>query len=669
MRKLLLFTTLMLLLAGFAAAQGGRERTIGGRGAAPGGANASSAAPGPQIAHKIRSWQLLDLGTRADSLAPDTLSTGFQVHSPAYRAAVANVQLGNLGAPWMPAMVSELPVSRGFLFTESLGGFFKGPEEWRWYNTTTPYTNLYYQNGGPKRRSEEVVGILFTQNINRFWNVGFQYDLISSIGRYDAQKSDSRHFRFFSSHTGKRYELHSAYVYNKTDHLENGGVMDEDYVLNPDDYDFGREENIPVLFYTASNRTDNHQLYLNQALDIGNLTVSRRDGESAVLPVGTAIHTLHIDRRRRVHRMDDLGRYFGGEGDDFYQHIYVDTERTFDRVYETSIQNSLQLKFNEEANALLRFGLRGFVTNEVERLRYPALGYIEEDGERLPVMLEGDTTLTSTLVGGQVFKNLGEHFRWNAGARFYFQGYRSGDTELTGALSSSFGLGRDTAGVEAYGGMYLNAPGFFEERYFSNHFAWEERFDKVQTLKVGGAVKLPGRRLSLSAEGRIINDYVFWNEEALPEQTSTVLSVFELQLFKHFSGAGFNSRNTVLYQMSSHQGLLPLPEWAIYSSNYYENVLFKVLHFQLGFDLRYNSLWFAPAYMPATGQFHVQNERQVGDYPFVDVFLNMQLKRARIFVKLDHVTQGLTSNQYFHTAFYPANPRGLRFGVSWNFYD
>src|SRR5690554_7931916 len=103
--------------------------------------------------------------------------------------------------------------------------------------------------------------------------------------------------------------------------------MDEDYVLNPDDYDFGREENIPVQFYTASNRTDNHQLYLNQALDIGNLTVSRRDGESAVLPVGTAIHTLHIDRRRRVHRMDDLGRYFGGEGDDFYQHIRSEERR------------------------------------------------------------------------------------------------------------------------------------------------------------------------------------------------------------------------------------------------------------------------------------------------------------------------------------------------------
>src|SRR5690554_1959674 len=93
MRKLLLFTTLMLLLAGFAAAQGGRERTIGGRGAAPGGANASSAAPGPQIAHKIRSWQLLDLGTRADSLAPDTLSTGFQVDRKSTRLNSSHVRI------------------------------------------------------------------------------------------------------------------------------------------------------------------------------------------------------------------------------------------------------------------------------------------------------------------------------------------------------------------------------------------------------------------------------------------------------------------------------------------------------------------------------------------------------------------------------------------------
>ncbi|MGM0377560.1 MAG: putative porin, partial [Bacteroidota bacterium] len=73
--------------------------------------------------------------------------------------------------------------------------------------------------------------------------------------------------------------------------------------------------------------------------------------------------------------------------------------------------------------------------------------------------------------------------------------------------------------------------------------------------------------------------------------------------------------------------------------------------------------------MPATGQFFNQRERKTGDYPVVDPFVTFHLKRANIFVKYDHVNQGFPGNDYFHTIGYPVNPRGVRFGLSWNFYD
>jgi hypothetical protein len=633
-------------------------------------ARADSSAPDKAIPREVKNWFLVDLGTRADTVPIDTLSQGFQVHIPAYRAAMANVRLGNLGAPWQAAMVSEMVLEREFIFAENLSYFFKRPERWRYYNTRTPYTNLYYQYGGPKRRSEEAVGVLFTQNINKEWNAGFDYQLISSIGRYDAQQVENRHFRFFSSYSGEKYEIHGSYVYNKADQLENGGIIDEDYIFNPEEYDYGQTENIPVHFYSASNRIDNHQLFVSQALKIGNISVSQRDDESVKLPLGTALHTLHIDRNRRVHRIDNLNRYLNENPEDFfYPNIYADSTGTRDSVYYTSIKNTFQLKFNEEANALLRFGLRAFITNEIEQYRFPLppreLGTFNEP----PVYLQGDSTFSTTLIGGQIFKNLGEQFRWNAGMRFYFQGYRSGDSELTGAMNSRFRVLADTAQLFVDGGLYLMSPTYFETRYYSNHFQWRNGFDKVQTMRLRGGAHIPTRRLEASVEGRFINDYVFWNRQALPEQTSAFLSLIEFKLSKHFSLGGFHSRNTLLYQVSSHQEIVPLPKWSVYSSNYYQNRLFKVLFFQLGFDVRYNSSWYAPFYMPATAQFFSQSYRKVGDYPFVDVFLNMQLKRSRIFIKMDHVNQGTPSNDYFLTPFYPANPAGIRFGVSWNFYD
>lgn len=680
MRILSIIIYILLACSWSVNAQRASERTLensasqGGRTQAPVGAtgvpDATSEVPVKAIPHEVKNWFLVDLGTRADTVPIDTLSLGFQVHSPANREAIANVRLGNLGAPWQPAMVSEMTLARRFVFTENLRNFFKRPEEWRYYNTLTPYTNLYYQYSGPKALSEEALGVLFTQNINKNWNVGFDYQLISSHGSYEAQQVDNRHFRFFSSFSGEKYEIHGSYVYNKTDQLENGGVTDEDYILNPDDYDYGQSINVPVNFYSASNRTDNHQLYISQALKIGNISVSQRDDEAVKMPLGTAVHTLHVDRNRRVHRIDNLNRYLVENPDDFfYPNIYADSTGTRDSVYYTSIKNTFQLKFNEEANALLRFGLRAFITNEIEQYRFPVAPHTQGTFSVPPVYQQGDSVFSTTLVGGQIFKNLGEKFRWNAGMRFYFQGYRSGDSELTGALSSQFRVLADTAQLFADGGLYLTSPSYFETRYYSNHFIWETNFDKVQTMRVRGGIRIPTRRMEALVEGRFINDYVFWNQEALPEQTSAFLSLIEFQFSKHFSLGGFNSRNTVLYQVSSHQNIVPLPEWAVFSSNYYQNKLFKVLFFQLGFDLRYNSPWYAPAYMPATGQFYVQNYRKVGDYPMVDVFLNMQLKRARIFIKMDHVNQGTPSNDYFLTAGYPANPSGLRFGVSWNFYD
>lgn len=627
--------------------------------------------PKSTIKRKVENWVLSDNFTRADTIPVDTISQGFQIHNPAFREAMANVQLGNLGAPWKSAMVSGMPVYTRFLFTENLSNFFAGPETWRYYNTRTPYTNLYYQYSGPKRRSEESVNVLFTQNINKNWNAGFNYQLISSIGKYEAQKVENRHFRFFSSYSGIIYQIHGSFVFNRTDHLENGGLMDDNDILIPERKDeYAQSENIPVKLYSASNRTDNFQLFINQSLDVGNISIASRDGESTKLPVGTANHILHIDRSRRIHKITDIGRYRANDpASFFYPNIYADSLATLDSVYYVTIKNTFQLKFNEEANSLLRFGLRVYITNNVEKYRFP-LAPVKFDSITLaPKYLLGDTTFTTTYIGGQIFKNLGENLKWNAGFKLYFQGYRTGDSEITGEINSRFRVRKDTAQVYGNGGIFLVSPDFLTNRYYSNHILWQNRFNPVKTVKARGGINIPTRRIELSGEIRLINDFIFWDQEALPTQSSAYIKLIELRLFKHFKLGNFHSRNTILYQISSNQEIIPLPEYSIYSSNYYQNTLFKVLFFQLGFDTRYTSAWYTPNYMPATGQFHLQEIRKIGDYPYVDVFLNMQLKRARIFIKMDHVNQGMLNNNYFHTIGYPVNPRGLRFGVSWNFYD
>ncbi|MDG5799700.1 putative porin [Marinilabiliaceae bacterium ANBcel2] len=623
------------------------------------------------IPHKIVNWKLSELGARIDSLPLDTMPTGFQVHNPADREAIANVQLGNTGAPWQAAEVSQLRLRSGFLFTDNLSNFFREPDEWRFYNTKTPYTNLYYHYSGPKRRSEEVVAAMFTQNINADWNVGFDYRLISSIGKYEAQEVNNRHFRFFSSYIGENYSIHGSYVYNKADQFESGGLTDDDYVLNPEIYDEDQPENYPVNFYSATNRTDNHQLYLTQSLDIGHINIEKNDSLNKELPVAKATHSFHLNRNRRVHRIDDLSNYYniGSMEEFFYNNIYADSTQTRDSVYYTSAKNSLQLKFNEEANALLNFGLRAYITNEIEKFTFPIPPAKTGTQTEPPHYLNSDSTKVTTSIGGEIYNTTAEALNWNAGMNVYIQGYRAGDSELRGGFNTTFRIKNDTTNFFADGGLYLNSPSLWQNRYWSNHIKWDENFSQTKTLRVSGGLDIPTRRLKLTGESRFINDHIYWDENAKPTQTGAYLKLLELRLQKYFQLGNFHSRNTIMYQASSHQDILPLPEWVLNTSNYYEGMLFDVLFYQLGFDLKFTSKWYAPAYLPATGQFHIQKEREVGEYPYVDLFLNMHLKRARIFIKVDHINEGVTNNDYFHSPGYPVNPRTIRFGLSWNFYD
>jgi hypothetical protein len=73
--------------------------------------------------------------------------------------------------------------------------------------------------------------------------------------------------------------------------------------------------------------------------------------------------------------------------------------------------------------------------------------------------------------------------------------------------------------------------------------------------------------------------------------------------------------------------------------------------------------------MPATGRFYRQDVTKIGDYPFINVFLNVKLIRTRIFIMFDHVNSGFMGHNYFMIPSYPQNIRMLRYGVAWTFYN
>ena len=98
----------------------------------------------------------------------------------------------------------------------------------------------------------------------------------------------------------------------------------------------------------------------------------------------------------------------------------------------------------------------------------------------------------------------------------------------------------------------------------------------------------------------------------------------------------------------------------------------KVLTVELGADVRYFTQYYAPDYAPAIGQFYLQNPEtryKLGGYPLVNGYLNIHLKRTRIFVMMYNLVQGTGERSYIFAPHYPLNPRAFKFGISWNFFD
>ncbi|SMO32814.1 Putative porin [Saccharicrinis carchari] len=646
-------------------------------------------------ADRLRSWRLVDDFTRADSLDIDTVTAGVQQYNRIYKKSFSNIYLGNIGSAYTSNLLSFKKDFNEFIFLNSLYDYFVQPCDIRFYNSKVPYTNLTYIYGGPKRRSEENVSVLFTQNVNRSLNLGFNYDLLSSVGSYSAQQTDNRNFNFWMSYNGAKYSVHGLFAYNKANHYLNGGIENDDHelILNPASDEFKEAENVRIKYDSQTNYVDNFQFFITQELGIGKISINQKEEplkgdsieangnekevlEPMQLPVGTAYHTLHISSYKRVFKIDNLSNYLttNSNGDaslPLYGTQFFDSALTRDTTKYTNIKNVFQLKFNEEANALLKFGLRAFVSNEIKHYKYQVEpGFTTVDEVEIPIYRSNDTTFVSTHIGAQLFKNIGRNFWWNMGGKLYVQGYKAGDIQLQGNINTLYKVFKDTAGVYARGQIDLRQAEFLQENYHSNHFQWNRNFKQEKIVNIAAGLNIPTRSLKIAFESNSLTDYLYWNEEAVPDQTSELINAFELSLYKKFKLGPLHSHNKLAYQYSSNQKLYPLPDFAGLSSNYFDFYLAKrVLNVQIGVDVKYHTEYYTPAYMPATGQFYLQNKMKIGNYPFLDAFMNLQLKRARIFVKLDHFNQSFMNRNYFLTVGYPHSPMRFKWGVSWNFYD
>lgn len=164
----------------------------------------------------------------------------------------------------------------------------------------------------------------------------------------------------------------------------------------------------------------------------------------------------------------------------------------------------------------------------------------------------------------------------------------------------------------------------------------------------------------------------FWYDTLLtPHQGTRDFWLLQAALTMHLAWGPMHLDMQQLLQHSTDPDQLPVPLWATKNSLYADFPLFNhTLRMQTGVDVRYHTAYHAPYYDPATGLFLQQDAVTVGNYLWSDVFINLQVKRASIYLKAGHVN-ALWENPatYFLLPHYPGQKFGLLWGLTWCFFD
>ena len=619
----------------------------------------------------MRAWQLDPWTGIADTVP--TVDTSY-MHLPMRDVlndySISNNTNSNLISPTQSRIYFDRQRKADFIFADAYAPYIITPQNVKFYHTTTPYSSVGYKKGFVTNLDQNDISFMFTGNVSRRTNLGMTIDYLNSYGRFSNQEGKTVFGSVFGSYNGDHYSLQAAFTWNTLSNFENGGLS------NPNDLQGSlKPEDMPVKMKGMS-AFRYLSGYLNHYYSIcvereRKVNYRERDEEGnwvkkdsikiEYVPVTTFRHVFEtVDATKRyVEKRANQG---------FYSDIYRDSVATNDTAACLTIKNTLSVTFEEEFNTWLKFGAIVYAMNETQR-------HILRDSIIPPPSINDSichTQWTNNLyIGGALYKNRGKHIHYGFDGNVCLLGYKLGEFQVNGHLDAGFRLGKDSMTLAAHAYFKNETPDFYLQHYRSNHYQWENDFNKTLRFHIGGEVAYPTKwvkpKLKVAFEN--ITQHIYFDADGLPQQMNGSIQLLSADLQLNFTTPWVNLDNRVVYQHTS-SAYLPLPALTMYNNLYYHGTWVKALDVQIGMDMRFFTKYYAPVLNPALGQFCIQNQEQVGNYPVMNVYANFYVKhiRLKLFAQYQHFNASFMNKQYFSMPTYPMAPDMFRAGLSWHFY-
>ena len=619
----------------------------------------------------IRAWQLDKWTGVADTLAGvDTTYMDHPMRSQLNDYSISNITNSNIVSPVQSRVYFDRQKNVDFLFADPYAPYIITPQQVKYYHTTTPYSTVAYKKGFVTDLAQNDISFSFTGNVSRRTNLGMTIDYLNSFGRFANQEGKTVFGSIFGSYNGDHYSLQSSFTWNTLSNFENGGLSnpsDLQGVLQPEDMPV-KMRGMSALRYISG--------YLNHYYSIcvereRKVNYRERDEEGKwVKKDSIKIEYVPVTTFRHIFEVNDATKRYVEKsiGQSILPNLYRDSTATNDSVACLTIKNTLAVTFEEEFNTWLKFGAMVYAMNENQR-------HILIDtllpAPDLPDSIYLPEWSNNTYIGGALYKNRGKYIHYGFDGNVCLVGYKLGEFQVNGHMDAGFRLGKDSMTIAAKAFFRNETPDYYLQHYRSNHYQWENTFQKALRLHVSGEVAYPTQwvkpKLNVSFEN--ITKHIYFDTDGLPKQMDGNIQVLAADLQLNITTPWINLDNHVIYQHASSDKL-PLPALTLYHNLYYHGCWFKALDAQIGVDMRFFTKYYAPILNPALGQFCVQNQEQVGNYPVMNVYANFYVRslRLKLFAQYQHFNASFMGKQYFEMPGYPMAPDMFRAGLAWHFY-
>lgn len=531
----------------------------------------------------------------------------------------------------------------------------------KYYSVATPLTELYFKT---VMEQGQNVDALITLNTAKNFNFSIAFKGLRSLGKYINQLSSTGNFRFTSSYftLDRRYAINFHYTGQDILNGENGGLtIPENF--EDEDPAYKNRPRLQVYLTDAKSFLKGKRFFFNH-----DFRINKKDAANNLY----ITHQFNFEHKFFEYNQATLASYIGTSTPSFQRYgtsslpSKINDQTIYDRLY-----NKVGVVYENKALGKFQFFIENF--------NYK---YFYSDEKTITTTTAGITT--STIYPGQLkatINTIGGQYdyrknKWNGTVTLSnsisAQPMRNFDANLTYTINPKNNLSFQYQNISKLPNHNYNLNQSSYDKYnWSNDFNNE----KINNLVVNANTQW----LNASMQLTTLNDHLYFSNDTIgnyqqyvsPKQYAGTINYLSLKVAREFKYKKWALDNTFLYQkVSQNDFILNVPEMTMRNTIYFSDYVFKrAMFLQTGVILNYFTKFYTDDYNPILGEFFVQKDKQIGEFPMLDFFVNARVKQTRIYLKAEHFNSAFTGNKYYSAPNVPYHDFMVRFGLVWNFFQ